>query len=204
MRKKSYAYGKINIRSIVRGFYALVLLLVSFFIIGKSLAICVDMGRQEYVAGSVLSAVNRGMLTLFGQIFPLLRYEEDYGGTEDYVYESEIPDYFYEDEDTKSQETILALEGGEIASAPVDMAAGSPVGAENMAGLPAAMNIPVGGSVTYTEQQLKDFDFLYNNFYVVDSSTTLLKSELQGENLLSKDLSIDVASPDYKILIYHT
>lgn len=182
----------------------MVLLLVSFFIIGKSLAICVDMGRQEYVAGSVLSAVNRGMLTLFGQIFPLLRYEEDYGGTEDYVYESEIPDYFYEDEDTKSQETILALEGGESASAPVDMAAGSPVGAENMAGLPASMNIPVGGSVTYTEQQLKDFDFLYNNFYVVDSSTTLLKSELQGENLLSKDLSIDVASPDYKILIYHT
>lgn len=183
------------------------MLFVSFFIIGKSLAICVDMGRQEHVAGSVLSEVNRGMLTLFGQIFPLLRYEEEYGEAKDYVYESDIPDYFYEDEDTKSQETILALEGGEGASVPVDMAvngAAGPEGAENMADPPAAMNIPAGGSVTYTEQQLKDFDFLYNNFYVVDSSTTLLKSELQGENLLGKDLTVDLASADYKILIYHT
>lgn len=181
------------------GCYYILVLAVSFFIIGKSVGICMDMSREYKAESSVLSNLNRYLSNLFGQIFPNLHYEEDYGGEQDYVYENEIPDYFYEDEDTKSQETILALEGGESgpAVAPVigDGSGIEPVGMVNAA--------PVSG-VTYTKKQLHDYDFLMNNFYVVDSSASLLKSELKGKTLLAKDLTIDTASKDYKILIYHT
>ncbi len=203
MKPKRYVFAKVNRGKLLRGCYLLILFLFSFFIIGKSLLICLDMGMQENIEGSVLSEMNHGLVRLFGQIFPLLRYEEEYGGSQDYVYESDIPDYFYEDEDTKSQETILALEGGENGPQNVDMASGADTSNASETVKPPNA-VPSSGAVTFTEEQLKDFDFLYNNFYVVDSSTTLLKSELQGEKLLKQDLSIDTGSSDYKILIYHT
>lgn len=181
------------------GCYYILVLVVSFFIIGKSVGICMDMSREHAVENSFLSGLNHYLSNLFGQIFPNLHYEEDYGGEEDYVYENEIPDYFYEDEDTKSQETILALEGGEASPALSPMPGdGNPVEQTGV------VNAATTAGVTYTKKQLHDYDFLLNNFYVVDSSTTLLKSELNGKTLMAKDLTIDTASKDYKILIYHT
>lgn len=174
-------------------------LVVSFFIIGKSVGICMDMSREHTTENELLSEINRHLSNLFGQIFPNLHYEEDYGGEQDYVYENEIPDYFYEDEDTKSQETILALEGGESAPA-VSPMTGVQSGMESVGVVSAA----VSSETTYTKKQLHDYDFLLNNIYVVDSSTSLLKSELKGKSLMAKDLTIDTTSKDYKILIYHT
>ena len=174
-------------------------LVVSFFIIGKSVGICMDMSREHTTENEFLSELNRYLSNLFGQMFPNLHYEEDYGGEQDYVYENEIPDYFYEDEDTKSQETILALEGGESTPAASPMA-GAQSGTESVGVVSAA----VSSGITYTKKQLHDYDFLLNNIYVVDSSTSLLKSELKGKSLMAKDLTIDTTSKDYKILIYHT
>lgn len=199
MRLKSKLAFKINKRKLLSGCYYILVLVVSFFIIGKSVGICVDMSREYMAQNTVLSELNRYFFDLFGQLFPNLSYEEDYGGEQDYVYENDIPDYFYEDEDTKSQETILALEGGESSPAFTPMAAdGSGVEAVGVVSAAASPGI------TYTKKQLHDYDFLINNFYVVDSSASLLKSELKGKSLMAKDLTIDTASKDYKILIYHT
>lgn len=162
-----------------------------------------EMADKNTVQDSVTSAINEGLSRLLGQLFPILTYEYEYGVSEDYAYENEIPDYFYEDEDTKSQETILALEGEENAASLDTMAMGDSA-AKNGIDVVNAAAPGSGTGVTYTEKQLNDYDFLLDNFYVVDSSTTLLESELNGKTLLSKDLSIDLTSQEYKILIYHT
>lgn len=58
--------------------------------------------------------------------------------------------------------------------------------------------------VTINRQKLKDVDYLRQNFYQVDNSTTIGKELLNVDKLLGKDLTIqsDVEGP--QILIYHT
>lgn len=51
--------------------------------------------------------------------------------------------------------------------------------------------------------KLKDFDYLKNHFYVVDSSTTIKSSQLDVEKLLGKDMTIEETKGP-QILIYHT
>ena len=53
-------------------------------------------------------------------------------------------------------------------------------------------------------EQLSDFNYLLNNFFVVDPNTTIDSSQMSADQLLNDDLKItgDNASP--QILIYHT
>lgn len=52
--------------------------------------------------------------------------------------------------------------------------------------------------------KLKDFDYLVSNFYTVDSVTYLEDGDLNAEQMLTEDLTIDIASDGPKILIFHT
>lgn len=61
-----------------------------------------------------------------------------------------------------------------------------------------------GNGITYSMDDLMDYDFLVTNCYAVDSSTSVNPEELDVNNLLSKDLTIDTSGDDYKVLIYHT
>ncbi len=58
--------------------------------------------------------------------------------------------------------------------------------------------------VTYSREKLNDFDYLIQNFYQVDSTTTIDGSQLNADALYGKDvrLSHDASTP--QILIYHT
>ena len=58
--------------------------------------------------------------------------------------------------------------------------------------------------VTYAREKLNDFDYLIQNFYQVDSTTTITGEQLNASTLLAKDmrLSHDASTP--QILIYHT
>jgi stage II sporulation protein P len=58
-------------------------------------------------------------------------------------------------------------------------------------------------SGTLTEK-LQDFDYLIQNYYVVDSSTTIKSSDLNAKELLAKDLSVESDAEGPQILIYHT
>lgn len=58
--------------------------------------------------------------------------------------------------------------------------------------------------VLYTEEQLADFDFLKNNFYIVENNTDISSEVLDGEKLLNKDMRIQTDSGEPQILIYHT
>ncbi len=58
--------------------------------------------------------------------------------------------------------------------------------------------------VTYSTEQLYSYDFLVGNIFAVDSSASVTTDEINGENLLNMDLSVDLSGEDYKVLIYHT
>lgn len=58
--------------------------------------------------------------------------------------------------------------------------------------------------VTYAREKLNDFDYLMQNFYRVDSTTTINSSQLNGAALLAKDLRLSHDASTPQILIYHT
>lgn len=58
--------------------------------------------------------------------------------------------------------------------------------------------------VTVNREKLYDFDYLLQNFYIVDSSTTIGSDQLNVENLLGKDMTISDEGDGPQILIYHT
>lgn len=53
-------------------------------------------------------------------------------------------------------------------------------------------------------EKLKDFDYLVNNFYIVDSSTMTDQEQLNAEALLNYDVHLNQESSGPKVLIYHT
>lgn len=56
----------------------------------------------------------------------------------------------------------------------------------------------------YNLEELSDFDFLISNFYTVENNTTISPADLNAEELLAKDMSIDMDVDGPQILIYHT
>ncbi len=94
----------------------------------------------------------------------------------------------------------------EAAQTPADGEAASaktPASADGE-GAQAAMTGAVQKAVTIPREKLNDFDFLIQNFYQIDNTTTINGSQLNIDALLGKDvrLSHDASTP--QILIYHT
>ena len=58
--------------------------------------------------------------------------------------------------------------------------------------------------VAYTEEQLKDYEFLISRIYNVDASTKTSPNQLNAEKLLSYDFHVDKETDGPQILIYHT
>lgn len=58
--------------------------------------------------------------------------------------------------------------------------------------------------VTYSREKLNDFDYLIQNFYQVDSTTTIDGSQLNADALFGKDLRLSHDASTPQILIYHT
>lgn len=52
--------------------------------------------------------------------------------------------------------------------------------------------------------KLQDFDYLRQNFYQVDNTTTIGSEQLNIEKLMEKDMTISQEGEEPKILIYHT
>ena len=56
----------------------------------------------------------------------------------------------------------------------------------------------------FDENELRDYDYLLNNFFAVDPSTTPMESQINYDLLMSKDLKLTGDSSKPQILIYHT
>lgn len=59
-------------------------------------------------------------------------------------------------------------------------------------------------SLAYTQEQLKDYDFLVTRLYNVDSNTKISREQLNSEKLLSYDFHVNKDTEGAQILIYHT
>ncbi len=73
--------------------------------------------------------------------------------------------------------------------------------------IPAALQafqIPASPAYSYDWSQGFTFDELIANFYAVDSTTSVTEQNINLENLLNRDLSIDKTAVGPQILIYHT
>lgn len=53
-------------------------------------------------------------------------------------------------------------------------------------------------------QQLKNFDFLKRNFYIVDKRTELTANDIDVEKFANMDFSLDESKKGPKVLIFHT
>ena len=62
----------------------------------------------------------------------------------------------------------------------------------------------VGTGIDVSPEKMGDFNYLLSHFYTVDSSTMIRSDELNGTELMSKDLHINQETGGPKILIYHT
>ena len=69
---------------------------------------------------------------------------------------------------------------------------------------PAAFPMVTEKQVVYPREKLSDFDYLVQNFYNIDSTTTIDSSKLNVENMLSMDMSLTHGAESPQILIYHT
>ena len=68
----------------------------------------------------------------------------------------------------------------------------------------AMENSPWQKRAEVNRDKLQDFDYLMKNFYRVDRTTTINASEFQPQQLLEKDLRVDLSRPGPVVLIYHT
>lgn len=61
-----------------------------------------------------------------------------------------------------------------------------------------------GRAVEIPREKLNDFDYLIQNFYQVDRTTTIDGNELNAQDMLAKDMRLQGGSENVQILIYHT
>ena len=61
-----------------------------------------------------------------------------------------------------------------------------------------------GKAVEIPREKLNDFDYLLQNFYQVDRTTTIDSSELNAKAMLDKDIKLQGGNENVQILIYHT
>lgn len=100
----------------------------------------------------------------------------------------------------ENQDCIVAEMEQENAQAGADAAA-------EAAEQPAAPDDTAVSSQPLVEiprEKLNDFDYLIQNFYQVDSTTTINSSQLNADALLGKDLRLSHDASTPQILIYHT
>ncbi len=56
----------------------------------------------------------------------------------------------------------------------------------------------------FSIEKLRDFDYLLRNFYTVDSTTMIHEEQLNVDELLAKDMHINMEENGPKVLIFHT
>ena len=105
------------------------------------------------------------------------------------------------------QENIGSVaQAAELENARSEQPAAQPAGSVSAAssGLVQPSVLSTQPVVTIPMEKLADFDFLVQNFYQVDNSTTVDSSILNAQELMNKDLTIQTGADAPQILIYHT
>lgn len=109
--------------------------------------------------------------------------------------------------DANTGEVVMAANTQDTAGMPDQGTAAEETGILTQDGINAAAMAAGTGSqklVTYSREKLSDFDFLIQNFYQVDNTTTINGEQLNAQTLLGKDMRLTHDASTPQILIYHT
>lgn len=97
---------------------------------------------------------------------------------------------------------------GEAAAAQAEGTAQIEDAAQTAAGVTGQTDMLSGAGdgkvASYPREKLNDFDYLIQNFYQVDSTTTIDGSQLNADALLGRDMRLTHDASTPQILIYHT
>lgn len=101
---------------------------------------------------------------------------------------------------------LLALENGRAAQEKIDMQGqGMEQNRASIGQDTTTATVQAGEKVKkFSRQKLEDFDYLLQNFYRVDSTTTTNSRQLNAAKMLAKDMRIDKNQEGPQVLIYHT
>lgn len=190
--------------------------------------------REDSLLDIVIrQAKSEGYLKMLHSAAPVLFYEKQEksgaGFLQDWIlrvvpvygYVTGMEEYSTQSESEISYETIIAREAADenyvdeetgklVASGELEEPAASDgwVGGEDAresGGLePGAFAPNQTPVVSFSQEQLNDFDFLVQNFYVIDRTTEVQKSQLNASDLLSRSMKLTHGAETPQILIYHT
>ena len=164
---------------------------------------------QEQTPEDFFSAVLRTV----GEQFPILSFQETDCGEEEIIEDAETAEAIREENEkliaqkleAENQAQAVTEENQQAQETQSDGAAETQ---NETAQAQETSQIPEGTAtqkqVEIPREQLTDFNYLLNNFFVVDPTTTALESQINADTLLGKDMELEKNPEQPQILIYHT
>lgn len=164
---------------------------------------------QEQTPEDFFSAVLRTV----GEQFPVLSFRETDCGEEEIIEDAETAEAIREENEkliaqkleAENQAQAVTEENQQAQETQSDGAAETQ---NETAQAQETSQIPEGTAtqkqVEIPREQLTDFNYLLNNFFVVDPTTTALESQINADTLLGKDMKLEKNPEQPQILIYHT
>lgn len=164
---------------------------------------------QEQAPEDFFSAVLRAV----GEQFPILSFQETDCGEEEIIEDAETAEAIREENEkliaqkleAENQAQAVTEENQQAQETQSDGAAETQ---NETAQAQETSQIPEGTAtqkqVEIPREQLTDFNYLLNNFFVVDPTTTALESQINVDTLLGKDMKLEKNPEQPQILIYHT
>lgn len=164
---------------------------------------------QEQTPEDFFSAVLRTV----GEQFPILSFQETDCGEEEIIEDAETAEAIREENEkliaqkleAENQAQAVTEENQQAQETQSDGAAETQ---NETAQAQETSQIPEGTvtqkQVEIPREQLTDFNYLLNNFFVVDPTTTALESQINADTLLGKDMKLEKNPEQPQILIYHT
>lgn len=164
---------------------------------------------QEQTPEDFFSAVLRTV----GEQFPILSFQETGCGEEEIIEDAETAEAIREENEkliaqkleAENQAQAVTEENQQAQETQSDGAAETQ---NETAQAQETSQIPEGTAtqkqVEIPREQLTDFNYLLNNFFVVDPTTTALESQINVDTLLGKDMKLEKNPEQPQILIYHT
>ncbi|MCD7980976.1 MAG: stage II sporulation protein P [Clostridiales bacterium] len=114
-------------------------------------------------------------------------------------------EYYEDSEETYETRTESSLDYEKILSRNVSEETAAGVEADGEEETGSAVSGQEDDSSAVSLEKLSDFDYLIRNFYTVDSTTTISSSQLNAQEMLNTDCSIEKRTDgEPQILIYHT
>lgn len=153
------------------------------------------------------------VLRTVGEQFPILSFQETDCGEEEIIEDAETAEAIREENEkliaqkleAENQAQAVTEENQQAQETQSDGAAETQ---NETAQAQETSQIPEGTAtqkqVEIPREQLTDFNYLLNNFFVVDPTTTALESQINADTLLGKDMKLEKNPEQPQILIYHT